>query len=86
MTKPGLYKHFKGNKYLVTGMNIDATNSPREGREPRRMVEYISLVNGQKFSREEKEFSELIDMRTGKKLDATYNGGPIVNRFKFLED
>lgn len=81
MVKPGLYKHFKGNKYLVTGMNIDATN----GAKDRRMVEYISLVNGQKFSREEKEFSELIDMRTGKLLDSTYAGGPIVNRFKFLE-
>lgn len=85
MTKNGLYRHFKGNKYLVTGRAIDASAGAATGETDRYMVIYVSLVNGKTFVREEKEFGELIDMRTGKLLDSTYNGGPIVNRFKLLE-
>ena len=52
---PGIYDHFKGGVYLLTGFN---TWVSRSAEEP--AVEYLSMVNGRKFSREVSEWCEVV--------------------------
>lgn len=62
----GVYTHFKGNKYLVTGFGNNSNN--RDHHQP--MVEYISLDPGErqghKHYRDEDEFLEAVEWPDGK--------------------
>lgn len=71
MTKPGIYQHYKGNKYLVIG-----TSKHSETLEE--MIVYISLyenLEGAMWVRPKTMFEEMIEL-----------DGKQVPRFKFLLD
>lgn len=77
----GLYQHYKGGLYLVTGFSWESTN----GRDRERVVEYVSLVKCQKNSRTEFEFHQTVNRITGKVVPADapppFGVGP---RFRLL--
>jgi hypothetical protein len=52
---PGIYDHFKGGIYLLTGFN---TWVGRDAEEP--AVEYLSMLNGRKFGRTVAEWCEVV--------------------------
>lgn len=57
VTKPGIWKHFRGGLYrvLLTGRN--STNGPDEGRE---VVCYVSLTTGKVNFRDEQQFHQRV--------------------------
>ncbi len=54
MTRPGIYKHFKGGLYRVLCTAEECTNA-HPGRD---LVVYISLENGKVYCRDQDEFHE----------------------------
>ena len=70
--KPGIYEHFKGNKYLALTLSTDCEDIEK------RYVVYITLYendNGTVWSREVTDF---IGMKT-------LENGTEVKRFKFIK-
>lgn len=67
MTPPGLYRHFKGNLYLVLH-TVEKATEDQTGTA----VVYVSLTNGKLFVRDEWDFNALIDPETMK----AFEGGP----------
>jgi hypothetical protein len=54
--KLGVYRHYKGGYYLVTGTAADATN----GREDRTVVFYTSMSDGKNYARDWAEFADFV--------------------------
>ncbi len=74
MTKPGVYVHHPdGSRYSVLFTAIDSTNGVNCGRV---MVIYVSLTTGEKHTRRETQFNELLK---------TASGGR-VPRFRLLDE
>ncbi len=55
VTTPGIYEHYKGGMYRVTGTAIVSTNGPDDGKL---VVKYISLTTGREHVRDEHQFHE----------------------------
>lgn len=73
MTKPGIWKHYKGGLYRVLFNAKQATNGSDEGRVE---VVYISLVRGAVETRDEVEFMQRVWRDTGRVIvdpDAVHN-------------
>lgn len=73
MTKPGIYKHYKGGLYRVVFTATDSTNGDNDGMS---MVVYVSLTTGRVHVRNERQFHERVwrttydDMRReGERVD-----------------
>jgi hypothetical protein len=78
----GVYRHYKGDKYVVIGRTLESTN----GRDRVPNVTYVSLVKGSINSRDEAQFHEWVDVETGVRV--TGDSAPTVKskpRFEFLE-
>jgi len=64
MTKPGVYKHWKGMSYRVLFTATTATNKVAKSAGGPQVV-YMSLANGELYVRSEIEFHEQIDVNAG---------------------
>ena len=53
---PGMYRHYKGGKYLVLFVADDSTNK----REGNKVVVYASLAHGTINCRDLNEFTEIV--------------------------
>lgn len=64
MINPGLYRHFKGNLYVVEGTALNVARGPDEGTS---VVVYWSLVKGPtlKFVRDVEDFTEPVRWKDG---------------------
>ena len=62
MVKPGLYKHYKGDKYRVLSTSTLSADGKFDGTA---MVEYLSLADGRKFVTAEKRFCATVDKNAG---------------------
>jgi len=54
---PGVYKHYKGGLYRVLFLAQVSTNGPDEGKL---VVVYVSLADGTIYSRDDRQFTEII--------------------------
>lgn len=79
MTKPGIYKHYKGGTYRVLFTARQSTNGPSEGRVE---VIYISLKYGHLNARDEEQFHEQVDADPAQ----GFIPGAKVPRFSFSHD
>jgi hypothetical protein len=79
MTKPGIWKHYKGNLYRVVFTAYDATNGPNDGTS---MVVYVSLKDGYVHVRKEREFHERVWSAT---YDESRKEGEPVDYQKWLD-
>jgi hypothetical protein len=58
---PGIYQHYKGDKYRVLFVANDSSNS----REGNKLVVYVSLKHGTLNCRDLDEFTEVVDWPDG---------------------
>lgn len=61
---PGVYMHYKGGKYRVLFVAKESTNARSGGKT----VVYVSLTNGNIFTRDLSEFTETVKMPDGKEV------------------
>jgi len=63
----GLYLHYKGSLYVVTGVRTNANNADNKPETDRRLIDYSSLTAevGMCFSRAASEFFEQVIWRDG---------------------
>ncbi len=76
MTRPGIYRHYKGGLYRVLATAENCTN----GDPNDQLVVYIALSNGKVYAREQEEFHEWI------KEDHLAGGACMVPRFIMVEE
>lgn len=79
MTKPGIYKHYKGGIYRVLFSARQSTNGPDEGKL---VVVYIDLKYGGLHVRDEEQFNEKVLAPP----ELGFNLGVEVSRFMFTGD
>ncbi|MFA5954091.1 MAG: DUF1653 domain-containing protein [Patescibacteria group bacterium] len=58
---PGIYQHYKGDKYRVLFVATNATNE----QERNKVVVYISLKDGSVYYRDLGEFTEIVEWPDG---------------------